>query len=359
MSQKEITPGKLGFGMMRLPRKGLFFDNAQIREMVDRFMEAGFNYFDTAYVYPGSEKATRKALVERYPRDSFTIATKMYALPGMPEATVKREFKVSMRQAGVDYFDYYLLHSLRDSNYKKYERQKIWEFAQEQKAKGHIRHLGFSFHDGPELLDEILTRHPETEFVQLQLNYMDWENPRICSRANYEVARAHNVPIVVMEPVKGGKMANPPEAVRKLLLEADPSASYASWAIRFVASLPGVMTVLSGMSTLEQMENNLSYMRDFQPLSLAEQQVIGKARRILEKSTEIPCTDCKYCVKGCPKKIPIPEVFAAVNRGGKDEVLARKAAACVGCGSCEQVCPQHIEIISELAKAKTKLGGKE
>ena len=343
------TP-KLGFGMMRLPKKGPFFDIRQIKEMVDLFMEAGFTYFDTAYVYPGSENVTRKALVERYPRDAFSIATKMYALPGMPEAAVKREFRVSLRQTGAGFFDYYLLHALRNLNYRKYERQKLWEFAAEEKEKGRIRHLGFSFHDSPELLDRILTDHPEVEFVQLQLNYRDWEDPKIASRANYEVARAHNVPIVVMEPVKGGRLANPPAEVRELLLNADPAASYASWAIRFVASLPGVMTVLSGMSTIGQMEDNLSYMRDFKPMTSEEFQVLTKARGILMKSDEIPCTDCRYCIKGCPKKIPIPEVFKAANEKRRDEALLRKAASCIRCKACEQVCPQHISIVEELSR---------
>ncbi|WP_369770550.1 aldo/keto reductase [Eubacterium sp. AB3007] len=343
------TP-RLGFGMMRLPKKGLRFDESQIRAMVDTFMEAGFTYFDTAYVYPGSEKATRKALVERYPREAFTLASKMYALPGMPEAAVKREFRVSLRQAGVDFFDYYLLHSLMDNNYRKYEKQKLWEFAMEEKAKGKIRHVGFSYHDGPELLDQILTHHPETEFVQLQLNYLDWEDPKVCSRANYEVAREHDVPIVVMEPVKGGKLADPPEEVRRLMLEADNRASYASWAIRFVAALPGVMTVLSGMSTLKQVEDNVAYMKGFRTLSPEEEQVIHRAREIMTGMGEIPCTDCRYCLKGCPRNIPIPEIFASVNKSGCTPAQARRAAECVECGACEAACPQHIGIIEELKK---------
>lgn len=228
-----------------------------------------------------------------------------------------------------------------------------------------IRRLGFSFHGGPDLLERLLTEHPDVDFVQLQLNYADWENPSVKSRANYEVARAHGKPIVVMEPVKGGNLANPPEEVRRLMDACRPRMSYASWAIRFVASLPGVLTVLSGMSNVAQMKDNLSYMRDFQPLDEEERRVIQQAQRILGNSSTIPCTACHYCAEGCPRHIPIPEIFSAMNlrlgngqaeeaRAAYDRAVsapgAGRASDCVACGQCERACPQHLEVIDHLRR---------
>ena len=361
----EETP-KLGFGMMRLPRKGIVLDLEQIKTMVDMFMEAGFTYYDTAFVYPGSEAVTRKALVERYPRDSFTLATKLHTLIAPTAKAARREFTTSLRRLGVKYVDYYLLHSLMESNVGKYERFQLWDFVNEQKAKGKIRNLGFSFHGGPKLLDQLLTEHPEVDFVQLQLNYADWENKKITSRANYEVARKHDKLIVVMEPVKGGKLTKPPKEVQKLFKSIHPEMSCASWAIRFVASLEGILTVLSGMSNIEQMQDNLASMKDFKPLNAEEQEAIRKAQRIIGKSAAIPCTACKYCVKGCPKKIRIPEVFEAMNlqlgNGQMEEAReayrsaapkGHKASDCIRCGKCEEACPQHLAIREYLQQAKT------
>ena len=359
---------KLGFGLMRLPRKGMRTDVEQTKKMVDLFMQAGFTYFDTAYVYPGSEDTIRKALVERYPRESYTLATKLYAAM-IPSAKIaKNEFEVSLKRTGAGYFDYYLLHSLMDNNVRNYEKYDLWNFVKQKKEEGKIKHIGFSFHSGPELLDKILTEHPEAEFVQLQINYADWENPDVQSRANYEVARKHRKWITVMEPVKGGNLANPPKEVQDLFKAYAPEMSCASWAIRFVASLDGILTVLSGMSNIPQMEDNISYMKDFQPLNAEEREIIRKAQRILGQSATIPCTACHYCTKGCPMQIPIPEIFAAQNdligNGQTDQAreVYRKlagaghvAADCIGCGQCEGVCPQHIQIIGKLKECAASL----
>lgn len=359
---------KLGFGLMRLPHKGLGIDLEQTKKMVDLFLDAGFTYFDTAYVYVGSEEAIRKALVERYARDSFTLATKLYAAIVPTEKLARREFETSLSRTGAGYFDYYLLHSLMENNYKKYEKLHLWDFVNEQKQKGLIRHIGFSFHGGPKLLDQLLTEHPEVEFVQLQINYADWENPSVTSRANYEVARKHGKLITVMEPVKGGTLANPPQEVQKLMKAYNPEASFASWAIRFVASLDGILTVLSGMSNVAQMENNLSYMKDFQPLNAEEQQIIQQAQRIIGHSATIPCTACHYCTGGCPKQIPIPEIFSAMNlkvgNGQTAQALEQynkvatpghRASDCIRCGQCENVCPQHLKIRDLLSQCSQAL----
>ncbi len=359
------TP-KLGFGLMRLPKlEDGSIDVEQTKVMVDKFMAAGLTYFDTAYVYTGSEEATRKALVERYPRDSYTLATKINAWMGCTDAeSCKQQFYTSLERTGAGYFDYYLLHALMESNYTKYDEYGIWDFAAELKEKGLVRHFGFSFHAGPELLDELLTKHPEVDFIQLQLNYADWENPSVTSRANYEVARKHGVSITVMEPIKGGTLANPPESVAKVLRDANPDVSLASWAIRYVASLDGIITVLSGMSNIEQMEDNISYMADFKPLSEDEQATIAKAQEALAAIDQVPCTACHYCCPGCPMEIPIPEIFSALNRRlvwGADEPAQQAydravdgkngADACIGCQQCEGACPQSIEVTRWLERA--------
>lgn len=360
----EETP-KLGFGLMRLPKLASGkIDLEQTKKMVDLFMDAGLNYFDTAYVYDEgeSEKAAKAALVDRYPRESYTLATKLCAWMGAHnEKTAKQQFYTSLERTGAGYFDYYLLHALQAGNYKTYDKYHIWDFVKEQKAKGLIKHWGFSFHATPDILDEVLTKHPDAEFVQLQLNYADWESPDVTARANYEVARKHGKSIVVMEPVKGGALANPPEAVRKVFDRANPGVSYASWAIRYAASLEGIITVLSGMSNIEQMEDNLSFMKDFNPLDGQEQAAIREAQEMINGVKSIPCTACHYCTSGCPKQIPIPEIFAARNKQlvwgqieeGKrsyDEATADAgtAADCIACGQCEKACPQQIKVIEKL-----------
>ena len=365
----ENTP-KLGFGMMRLPRAAEGFDVEQTARMVDLFLEAGMTYFDTAFVYAGSEEATRKALVERYPRESFTLASKLNAWLGAPEEKKAKEqlFK-SLERAGVDYFDYYLLHALQNNNADIYERYGLWDYVREQKKAGLVRHWGFSFHGTPELLDELLTKHPDAEFVQLQINYADWDDPKVASRRCYETARRHGKPIVVMEPVKGGALANPPAEAARLLRDANPNVSLAQWAVRYAASLDGILTVLSGMSSVEQMRDNLSYMRDFRPLDDNERAAIRRAQEALSRVDRIPCTACRYCAKGCPREIPIPDIFAARNRQmvwGQDEraksdyaQLAKKgnvADACIACGQCELACPQGIDVIARLADCAAHLG---
>ena len=361
---------KLGFGMMRLPKKLLLTDVEQTKQMVDLFLDAGFTYFDTAFVYVGSEEATRKALVERHPRESFTLASKLNAWLGKVSVNeAKKELRTSLKRAGVDYFDYYLLHAIQNNNYKLYDNYGLWDYIREQKKAGLIRHWGFSFHGTPELLDELLTKNPDAEFVQLQLNYADWEDPKIASRRCYETARRHGKSIVVMEPVKGGALAKPPAEVQQILKDAAPGASLASWAIRFAASLDGIMTVLSGMSNLDQMRDNLSFMRGFQPLDEGEQAVIRRAQEAFGRIERIPCTACRYCAEGCPQGIPIPEIFTERNRqlvwgqlekGAENyRELAEKgnvADACIACGQCEKACPQGIDIIERLKDCGAHLG---
>lgn len=363
---------KLGFGLMRLPQlEDKTIDIEQTKEMVDLFMDAGFTYFDTAWAYAGSEDAIRQALVERYPREKFQLATKNAAwinCKTREDATAQLE--ISLKQTGAGYFDFYLLHNLGEMRTKYFNEFGLWEWVQEKKAQGLIKHAGFSFHSTPEELEAILTEHPEMEFVQLQINYADWENPAIQSRACYEVARKHGKPVIIMEPVKGGMLATPPASVGKILKNAEPESSAASWAVRFAASLEGIITVLSGMSNVAQMEDNLSYMKTFEGLSEKEKETLKKAQEELKKIPLIPCTTCNYCAKVCPKEIGISGSFTAMNYltlyGSKEQALhqenwlvgshGRKSAAeCVKCGKCEEVCPQHIKIRDELEKVTENL----
>lgn len=357
---------KLGFGLMRLPRIGDTIDIEQIKQMVDLFLAEGFTYFDTAWAYAGSEDAIRQALVERYPREKFQLATKNAAwINCKSREDAINQFETSLRQTGAGYFDFYLLHNLGESRTKFFDDFDMWNFLQEKKQEGLIKHLGFSSHARPEELDELLTKHPEMEFVQLQINYADWENPPIQSRRCYEVARKHNKPIIIMEPVKGGSLAKPPASVEKVLKAANPDASCASWAIRYAADLEGVITVLSGMSSLEQMKDNLSYMKKFTGLSKEERATIETARQELIKIPLIPCTTCDYCAKVCPMNIGISGSFTAMNyytlyhnmenASHQEEWQVtghgkKRASECIKCGKCEKACPQHIHIRDELVK---------
>ncbi len=359
---------RLGFGLMRLPTLADgSIDVEQTAAMADAFLEAGGTYFDTAFVYPGSELAIRKALFDRHPRESFTIATKLNARVAKDAADARQQFFTSLERLNTDYVDYYLLHAISKNNVKSYEDYGIWDFVKEQKAAGKIRHIGFSFHDYPDLLEKLLTEHPEAEFVQLQMNYADWESPGVRSRANYETVRKFGKLVTVMEPVKGGTLADPPRSVRALLDAAEPKASYASWAIRYIASLDGILTVLSGMSNLAQMEDNLSYMKDFRPLNESEQGVIRAAQEAMAAVETIPCTACGYCVEGCPMSINIPGIFRARNQQlvfENDGQAKReygfatrgkgKASDCVHCLQCEDACPQKLPI-TELLESCAEL----
>jgi predicted aldo/keto reductase-like oxidoreductase len=335
--------------------------------MVDLFMEAGGTYFDTAFAYQGSEEAIRKALVERYPRDSYTLASKLIIQPGSTISVeeAKQETMTSLERSGASYFDYYLVHAIQRGNWQKYEEYGIWDYVKELKEKGLIKHYGFSFHADPELLVELLERHPDAEFVQLQINYADWENPGVASRRNWEICKQYGKPVTVMEPVKGGILADPIDTVKEILKAADPDASYASWALRFVASKDNMLAVLSGMSSLEQMKDNLSFMKDFKPFTEEEEKVIAKAQEALDNDKSIPCTACHYCTKGCPMNIPIPEIFNVENRKkGSPEFRVKreytivtadkgKASDCIQCGQCEAACPQHLPIISLLEQCRS------
>ena len=363
---------KLGFGLMRLPQKDGAIDVEQTKQMVDMFLEAGFTYFDTAWAYPGSEDAIRQALVERYPRYKFKLATKNAAwINCKTREEAISQFETSLKQTGAGYFDFYLLHNLGESRTKYFDDFDMWNFVAEKKAEGLIKHVGFSFHSTPEELDAILTAHPEMEFVQLQINYADWDYPAVQSRRCYEVARKHNKPVVIMEPVKGGMLANPPESVQKILKDAEPEMSVASWAIRFAAHLDGVITVLSGMSNVQQMQDNLSYMKDFKGLTSTEEATLKQAQEELARIPLIPCTTCNYCAKVCPMNIGISGSFTAMNYYTLYNDLAaarhqenwlvkghghKKAAECIKCGACEKACPQHIKIREELVKVSETLG---
>ena len=343
---------------MRLPMNGEEVDLEQTKKMVDTFIEQGFNYFDTAhgYIQGKSEKALKECLTSRYPRDKYILTDKLTANFFKKEEDIRPLFESQLEICGVDYFDFYLMHAQGAGNYAHFKECHAYETAFELKKEGKVRHVGISFHDKPEVLEQILTEYPEVEVVQIQFNYVDYDDPAVQSRACYEVCRKHNKPVIVMEPVKGGNLVNLPEDAKAVLDELY-GGSPASYAIRFAAGFPGMMMVLSGMSSMEQMNDNLSYMKDFQPLNEAELAAVKKVQEIFKSKNLIPCTACRYCIDGCPKHISIPDLFAVMNTkqiyhdwnadyyyNVVHTAPGRKASDCLKCGKCEKVCPQHLQI---------------
>lgn len=363
----ENIKKNFGFGCMRLPMKDGEVDIPETKRMVDTFLDAGFNYFDTArgYLQGRSETALKECLTSRYPRDRYILTDKLTANFFETEADIRPFFASQLASCGVDYFDFYLMHAQGAGNYPHFKACRAYETAFALKAEGKIRHVGISFHDRPAVLEQILTEYPEIEVVQIQFNYADYDDPAVQSRACYEVCRAFHKPVIVMEPVKGGNLVNLPEDARAVLDELH-GGSPASYALRFAAGFPGIMMVLSGMSNLEQMQDNLSFMADFQPLNEAELAAIQRVQEICKRKHLIPCTSCRYCTDGCPKQISIPDLFAIMNTkqlyhdwnadyyyGVVHTAPGRKASDCLKCGKCEKVCPQHLPIrklLDDIAK---------
>ena len=358
---------KLGFGCMRFPLvnkdDSTSVDKKQVCEMFDYFIENGYTYFDTAFVYHGgeSEKVLNECLVKRYPRDKFTITTKLFLgkLTSIDEA--KQQFETQLQRLGVDYVDYYWLHAINRERKELIDRLNLFDFIKGLKAEGKVKHIGFSFHADYELLDQLLTEHPEVEFVQLQINYLDWNSPTIQSRLCYEVCVKHGKPVIVMEPVKGGQLANVPNQALEKFKAYDKDASPASWALKFVGDLDNVYMILSGMSNLEQVKDNVNTFNNLKKLNEEEKNIINENILVIQQSKPIPCTACRYCTDGCPMHIAIPDYFDLYNN--EDDVKNYnyyiqkgfgKASDCIKCGACENICPQHLTIRDYLEEVVKK-----
>ena len=360
---------KLGFGLMRLPivnGNSECIDLEQVNRMTDHFLAQGYTYFDTAYPYHMgfSERAVKSALVERHPRDSFLLADKMPIFRVSKPEDAPAAFAEQLERTGAGYFDFYLLHAMSADRLKTVLDCQVWTYLLGEKAQGRIRRLGFSFHDTPEVLETILNTLPEAEFVQLQINYADWDDEEVQARRCYEVAQKHGKPVIVMEPIRGGSLASEKAVSAPLLKAANPQASMASWALRFAADLPGVMMVLSGMSTWEQMQQNTELFNSLQPLSPEEKATLAQAAELIHATGTIPCTGCQYCVEGCHAQINIPAILDLLNeyaRFGSIQSARQSygyrtrgkglASACVNCGQCLSACPQHIESAAHMARA--------
>lgn len=352
---------KLGFGCMRLPMKGEDVDYEEFNKMIDLYMAEGFSYFDTAhgYLQGKSETALRDCLVARYPRESYTLTNKLSVHFFNKEEDIRPLFSKQLEMTGVDYFDYYLMHAQDQQIYQHFQKCRAYDVVKQLKKEGKIKHIGISFHDRSEVLEQILIEHPEIEVVQIQFNYVDYHDAGVQSNKVYDVCRQFNKPVLIMEPVKGGGLICLPDEAKKVLDQLN-GGSYASYAIRFAASFDGVFQVLSGMSTLEQMKDNLSYMKDFIPFSKEEYDAVFKVSHILKSMGGIACTGCRYCEDGCPQKIKIPDLFACYNAKkqfndwnsgyyyGVHTKSNGKASECLQCGQCQRICPQHLPIIEYL-----------
>lgn len=363
------STAKLGFGCMRLPllnsQDQKSIDIKQLEQMVDTFIDGGATYFDTAFVYHegASEVALKEALVKRYPREAFTIATKCLAWASPSEEEAKSNLGTSLERLGLGYVDFYLLHNVGGNRTAKFNEYGMWDFALQKKKEGLIKNVGFSMHDGARVLDELLTAHPEMDFVQLQVNYLDWDDPVVEACRCMEVAQKHHVPVVIMEPARGGRLADLPKRVAQPLREVRPELSLVSWAYRFCYDLPNVLTVLSGMSSLEQVQQNVAEYQAHQPFTPEEHRALDAARSILKDMASVPCTNCRYCVKDCPQGVMIPEIMGLLNlelmTENRDftkglyswQAAPGPASTCISCGACEAMCPQSIDIMNQLAIA--------
>ncbi|WP_087224605.1 aldo/keto reductase [Blautia sp. An249] len=369
----ERIKKNFGFGCMRLPMNGDKVDEEQVCKMVDAFLEAGFNYFDTAHGYLEgmSEQAVKHCLTSRHPRESYVLTNKLSSFFFEKEEEIRPLFEKQLECCGVDYFDFYLMHAQSEEFFAKFKKCRAYETALELKAEGKFRHFGISFHDRPEILEQILTEYPQIEVVQIQFNYVDYEEPAVESKKCYEICRKFGKPVIVMEPVKGGSLVDLPLQAMEVL-EKLKGGSTASYAIRYAAGFEGILMVLSGMSAMEQMEDNIRFMKDFQPLNEQEMEAIAQVRKIFQEMNLIPCTACRYCTPGCPKHISIPDLFACMN--AKKQYQNRnadyyyhnvhtsqkgKASDCIKCGKCEKECPQHLPIRDLLEAVAAEFEKKE